>query len=296
MQIKKLLNESGDKSGLIQLSKEQQVKLRELLLDMCSDVMDFCDQHGFSCALGGGSALGAVRHKGFIPWDDDIDLNMPRADYDCFIPLFAEEYKGKYEVYAPDGNRPAATVFCKIALPGTILEDVFHAGDPIKLGVNLDIFPIENVPKNPAISKVKGCLCDLFQAAVVSSYYFQSRSKEMRSLFSGSKKTLFIYYVRCALGCLMSFKTYQWWFYKFDQFAQTEKESDNTTVPTGRKHYFGEMLDRKIIFPLKKVKFEDREFNLYANVEEYLTKLYGDYMTIPPMEKQEKHFYTKVKL
>lgn len=296
MLVKSMLNELGDKSVLMQLSPEQEKELKRLLLDMCIDVMAFCEENGFVCMLGGGTALGAVRHKGFIPWDDDIDLNMTREDYNRFIPMFAEAYKGKYDVYAPDGVRQAATLSAKIAIPGTVLEDVFHAGDPIKLGVNLDIFPIESVPDNKVVAILKGHMSNVLRKAVVSAYYYQCRSNKMRALFNGSKKTKVIYNARCFLGFLMSWKSYQWWYAKFDRFVQTKGKTKKVTIPTGQKNYFGEMMDWRVIFPVKKAEFEGHEFNVYGKVEEYLTMLYGDYMQLPPLEKREKHFYTNVKL
>lgn len=296
MLVKSMLNELGDKSALAQLSPDQEKELKELLLNMCIDVMSFCETHGFTCMLGGGTALGAIRHKGFIPWDDDIDLNMPREDYNRFIPLFSEAFKGKYDVYAPDGIRQAAVLSAKVAIPGTILEDIFHAGDPIKLGVNLDIFPIENVPDNKIIAIIKGHLSNAYRKAVVSASYYQCRSDKMKTLFYGSRKTKFIYNIRCFLGFLMSWRSYQLWYVKFDKFVQTKGKTQKVTIPTGQKNYFGEMMDWNLIFPLKKAEFEGHEFNVYGKVEEYLTMLYGDYMQLPPVEKREKHFYINVKL
>ena len=94
----------------------------------------------------------------------------------------------------------------------------------------------------------------------------------------------------------MSWKSYQWWYARFDKFVQTKGKTHKVTIPTGQKNYFGEMMDRGMVFPLKKAEFEGHEFEVYGKVEEYLTMLYGEYMKLPPVEKREKHFYTNVKL
>ena len=203
MLVKTMLNNVGNKQGLIQLSEKQNIELKNRLLEMCTDVMEFCETNGLTCVLGGGTALGAVRHKGFIPWDDDIDLNMPREDYNRFPSMFEKAFKNKYKIYVPDGKHEVATLSMKISIPDTLLEDVFHAGDSVKLGVNLDIFAIDNVPDNDVKAKIKGILSDLYQKAVVSAYYYQNRSIAMRELFSGNNKSKLIYKVRCVVGFLM---------------------------------------------------------------------------------------------
>ena len=296
MLVKTMLNNVGNKNGLIQLSEEQNNILKNRLLEMCTDIMEFCEDNNITCVLGGGTALGAVRHKGFIPWDDDIDLNMPREDYNRFPSIFEEKFKDKYRIYVPDGKHEVATLSMKISIPNTLLEDVFHAGDSVKLGINLDIFAIDNVPDNNIQAKLKGSLSDIYQKAVVSAYYYQNRSKAMDELFSGNKKSKLIYRTRCFIGFLMSWRTYQRWFEKCDKFIQSPGNTKRMTVVNGQHHYFGEMMYKEDLFPVKKILFEGKYFNVYKNVEKYLKLLYGDYMKIPPVEKREKHFYTDVKL
>lgn len=296
METRELLAQAGDKSGLFQLDEKQNKKLKEILLDMCQDIFDFCKEHDLQVVLGGGSALGAARHKGFIPWDDDIDLNMPRADYDRFMSEFELEFGDKYEVFVPDEQHRMTQLFAKVSLRGTLMEDIYTAGDPVKLGVAVDIFPIEDVPANRFHARLRGFFSDAFLYMAVSTRIYQHRSVEMKSVYAGSSKGRRLYYLRCILGFLLSFHKYQYWYVKYNNFSRKQFDSELCTVPTGRKHYMGELTHKSEVFPTVEVPFENRTFRVVADNDAYMKRMYGDYMKLPPEDKRETHYYTKVDL
>ena len=82
--------------GCVTLDEEQLKQLQSTLLSMLKDINSVMEENGIACSLGGGSVLGAVRHNGFIPWDDDIDINIPRSEFERFLPLFEERFGDRY--------------------------------------------------------------------------------------------------------------------------------------------------------------------------------------------------------
>lgn len=278
-----------------ELTDIQKIKLRNILLFMLKYIIEVCDKHKIKYMLGGGSALGAVRHKGFIPWDDDLDLNMPREDYQKFIELFSEEKKDKYDIFVPDGKHNATHLFLKISLKGTKVQDIHSIADKIPMGINIDVFPIENVSSNAVIRKLKGLFITYIAYLFVSAKIYQTRNEEAKRLYSSSLKAKIIYKVRCFVGWCISFKPYDWWYVLFDKLAQTKTKSELCTIPTGRKHYLGEMIPWNTFTPCSEGMFENIKVFLPAKYHDYLKQLYGNsYMQLPPENKREHHFFTNI--
>lgn len=294
MLTKELLSTWGEKDKIFELDSVTENKLKSILLEMCKEVFDFCNKNDIYCSLCGGSVLGAVRHKGYIPWDDDIDLMMPREDYEKFIKKFSSYRPDKYELFVPDGKHNVAAASMKISLKGTILEDVFHAGDDNKVGIALDVFCLDGVPNNIVKAKIKGVISDVFLRLAVSVQYYQAKSAVMEAFFSGNKTMKRIYKTRCAIGKILSFASYSKWFEAFDRFVKTKGSTQNLTIPTGRCHYSGEIHSWNCFMPLIECEFEGYTFLIPNGYDEYLSALYGNYMILPPEEKREKHFYTYI--
>ena len=186
MNINEQINVQAHRSALLhRLTEEESRQLKKTLLEIYDDVSAFCDRHHLVYMLGGGSALGAVRHRGFIPWDDDLDLLMPRDDYDRFIQTFLEEYGQKYELTAPCLKQESKNLFLKIYKRATVWEEIIYSySDKWPNGIYLDIFPLENTSNNRLWRKVIGYCSDLLSAVTTCTLYKENRSTKFEAFMS----------------------------------------------------------------------------------------------------------------
>lgn len=295
IETNKVATQLNKSTILYQLSEYEAQKLKECLLSMLNDLIVVCDKFNLCYMLCGGSALGAVRHKGFIPWDDDLDVMMPRKDYNRLIEVFEKELSNKYYMHVPNSKYNVTNNFMKIIKKGTYLEDIYDVSADYEKGIFLDIFPIENAPANRFFRKIKGFISDVIAYIGASQYMYTYQNEVIKKYFEQSKHAKRNYKFRIFIGFLFGFFTYKTWHNIFDKFVQIKKNTGVCTVPTGRKHYFGESLDEKAFFPTTKGKFENLNVELPGDVDSYLKNLYGDYMKIPPLEKRERHYFLKIK-
>jgi lipopolysaccharide cholinephosphotransferase len=278
-----------------ELSDKERALLKKCLLDIYQDVTAVCNKYNLCIMLGGGSALGAVRHQGFIPWDDDFDAMMPRKDYNKLIEIFERELGERYILSVPRTDCESRTVFMVIEKKGTLMSEIDSFKENMN-GIKIDIFPIENTPNNKLIRTIKACVADVFCLAVKSMRFYQNKNPAFKTCFMQNYKTKLHYYIRYFIGLMFSICSRKYLYDKYDEFVSSSKGIKYCTIPTGRRYYRGEIHPRSTFFPPVEASFEGIKVHIPHDADAYLKKLYGDYMKIPPVEKRERHFYTQFSL
>lgn len=286
---------AGDAS-LVPLTDERREALKAALLGISADVDRVCRKHGLKLFLVGGSLLGAVRHGGFIPWDDDVDFGLTRGDYEKLIAVFESELGGKYMMRCPNSPWPNANRFMQIFKKGTILETA-EGGTPLQPNcAYIDIFPYDYAPANPAARYLKGLYCNALMLIAASATDCRYGGAAIRRLMSASFRGRVLYALERFVGALFSWQSPAAWFDALD-LAVRSSPSPFICCAMGRGHYFGEILPADVLLPLQEMKFEHLRFYAHARPERYLQKLYGpDYMTPPPESERESHFIKKLEL
>lgn len=270
------------------ITEDERLSLQNCLLKMLKDIDFVCKKYNLTYMLGGGTALGAVRHQGFIPWDDDLDINMPRDDYDRLLGVMEKELGDYYDFSYPQSSH-VEYPFLKIYKKGTrfveLLDDMEYDG------IWIDVFPVEFAPDNKVKRFFKGIISDFLIFGLSSSLMIANKNNKLtKAMFLKDWRRKIRYYLAIMLGKILFFWSYKKVINFSDWFVRGSKDSSIVTVPTGRAHYLGECLPINVVFPIRKIKFCDMDANVYNNVEIYLRKLYGNYMKIPPEDKREKHY------
>lgn len=289
-------SETQARLGLRMPTTEELKQMQRILLEMYKDILYVCEKYQLTVLLGGGSALGALRHGGFIPWDDDIDLIIPRKDISLFVKCFKQELSEKYDITSPAGDGDYPDIVPRIHRKGTLLVNLFDKRKIGPSGVSVDITIMDHVPNNRFYRLLHGGVSNILFFIANSKGMLLCKNERSDLFFRSSWKSQLFYQFRLFLGRISLF-SYPKLCKMFDRWTALCGNSEYFTIPVGRAHYFGEMLPVEMFYPPRVILFEDVKAYVPNDLEGYLRNLYGDsYMSLPPVEKRESHPFVMLQL
>ena len=246
-------------------------------MDVLSAIDHFCTENNITYSLAGGTLLGAIRHKGYIPWDDDIDIYLYRDDYNKLISLFPAVYYGRYKIASlerdKDWVRPYANAYDSL----TVFKE--NTTEKKIIGVKIDVYPIDSVPDDMG----KWQKYD-------KSRRFLQRIHALRFVKYSKSRGPWKNFILCLTKVFTFFISKRRFAEYLDKLAQRYNKDNTIYVFSNaqgilvKKRFLKKVFDNTIALP-----FEDRYFKAFANYDEYLRNAYGDYMKLPPVEKRVSH-------
>ena len=287
-----------DKSDIIFLDDEGLKRYQAELLKMISDVFKFFDEHGIQYSLSGGSILGAVRHKGFIPWDDDVDINIPRESYDKLVALFEtdQDFSSHYYLQSPKTHPELGLHVSQIRKKGTVARRKYDYAAK-ECGISIDLYIVEYV-FDQTIKRFFQCFTSIFLTFALASVRETKNHALMKEMFRLEGRKLNYSAGKLMVGWffgIIPMKTWLTWLDKCNSSCK-DPHTKYVSIPTGRKHFRRETYLRENMNVYKKVPFETEMVNIPVWSEEYLEMFYGkDYMVVPSADKREQHLFLELK-
>ena len=263
--------------------------LQKTQLNLLKAFVKVCEKHNLKYFLVCGTCLGAARHQGFIPWDDDIDVGMPRADYDKFVKLQSEFEGTPYFIQTWRTDKHYCYNFAKLRDSSTTYIENYFYLHRINHGVWIDIFPIDGVSKKDNKPRKKYKPKFLY---VWFEVYCSILPQLWRKLHKGT------WFRDLWLNFLAAIT----WIFDIGHFHRRMTERHMRKIPYDEAvlvaNFYGirlkkEAMPKYLFDEVTKLKFEDIEVNVPKKYDEYLTYLYGDWRKFPPPEQQVGHHKDK---
>jgi len=245
-------------------------ELKKIQLDILDDIDDFCKKNKINYWLDYGTLLGAIRHSGYIPWDDDIDIGMLRDDYDKFIKTYQSN---KYKLLSCENNNDYYFPFAKVIDNNTILYEPDEKG--IKIGVYIDIFVHDKASNNSLENTNNYNKRDLYNKLRIAQLFPNNYDKK------NIKKRI----MRFFLKIYLKFLPKNYYTKKISENSKRFINQDTQKIADFIAPY-RLVVNKDIFKKFINVKFEKKNYPAPIGYDEYLQTIYGNYMKLPPKEKR----------
>lgn len=265
------------------LTSEELIQVQSIQKEIIKEVDRICKKCGINYNMVGGTMLGAIRHQGYIPWDDDADIGFLRSEYEKFREACKTELNHEkfymQDLRDTEGYRWG---YGKLRRKDTEFIRLNQEFMPYEQGICIDLMPFDNVPDNPIFRKIHFFECFLFRKIFWSQVGAKSEKNKLKRL---------VYKMLNKVPFELVVKIYQ----KFIDRGQKGKTElvRILTFPTPKKVYG---YNREWYTKLKTYKFDELVLPGAADYDGYLSVKYGDYMQLPPENKRKVHPVSKIKL
>lgn len=249
-------------------------EIHAALFDILAEFDRVCRENNLQYSLAYGTLLGAVRHRGFIPWDDDVDVYMPRPDYETFVSIAANVLKEPFSL-APDRGKDAQYPFCKVVDARYRIKSTTHREVP---NLYIDIFPVDGVPADEKKRKkmYRGERALGF-GLLLTKWYTVGKAGFLLRIFG-----FFVYLVGLCIGRRRFVAA-------MNRRALAHPYEDAELVGVHSWGLAREAIAKDSFEHYTELDFEGKKFFAVENYDELLTNCYGDYMTPPPPRKRITH-------
>lgn len=262
-------------------TEEQLRLLQRLEMQNLHVLTDVCQKLNIQFFLYGGSLIGAVRHNGFVPWDDDLDVALLREDYMRFVREAHKYLPDNYYLQTPYDDKKSPYIYSKLRLKGTRCVEYIHHRTKIEQGIYVDIYPIDNIPDDESLFLRK---YNEFQKMVK---WFCLRQSPCAAQPAESWKRKLRHVARFGVSTLLKLIPHDYFVKRIDKImmAYNDRETQrqgNYSYPNPTNLFYG-------VVPFEKGMFEGVEVNLPHNWDRHLNMRYGNYKELPPVEERIGH-------
>lgn len=253
-------------------------ELKIIQLDLLEKYHNYCEKNGYTYYLAYGSLLGAVRHEGYIPWDDDIDVIMPRRDYESLLGNFNNTNNDPdISLIFQSKDKDYYLPFAKLVNNKTVMKEEVNSGYTI--GVYIDIFPLDNLSNEYEIAK------HLVKKAFKLNALLTLKNLKLRSNRPFYKNAIIV-----GGRCLSCFFDRKLLIKIINNLCSGNSATKFVGVLTGISSGNESRIFQKEWFESRVLKtFEKKEFYAPIGYDDYLSKIYGNYLELPPKDKQVSH-------